>query len=213
MKNLYIIGAGDLGRELESWIDMVPSSKKNFKLIGYLDKDPYALKGFPSNYKILGNEDTFNFKENDVAIIAIQDTKLKNNIYNKLKKKINLFSFISPNAIIGKYVKINEGSIICPNVILTTNIIIGKCVLVNIGSQVGHDSQLGDFSTLAANVDIAGNCNIGKNVFIGSNAVIAPFKKIHDNVKVGLGSVVINDLKIEGTYFGNPAKMIFSALK
>lgn len=48
---------------------------------------------------------------------------------------------------------------------------------------------------------------IGSNVFIAANSVVIGDIRIGDNVIVGAGSVVTTDLKDNGIYFGNPAKL------
>ena len=49
--------------------------------------------------------------------------------------------------------------------------------------------------------------SVGDNVIIGSNSTILPVK-ISSNIVIGAGSVVTKDLKISGTYAGNPAKFL-----
>jgi acetyltransferase-like isoleucine patch superfamily enzyme len=60
------------------------------------------------------------------------------------------------------------------------------------------------------NVDIGGNCTLGRHVFFGSNSTLIPGKRVNNNILVGAGSVVINNLNKPGTYFGNPAKQLSS---
>ena len=207
-RRLFIIGAGSFGREVESWLELIPELKRNWHLEGYLDKDKKTLKVYPSDYHIIGDEENFDFKEDDFVILAISEPKIKERIYFKLKQKVNFFTYISPNAIIGKNIVIGEGSIICPNTILTTNIKIGMCTLLNIGSQIGHDCIIGNFTTINANVDISGKCVIGKRSFFGSNSIVIPGRKIGDDTKIGAGSVVIRNVKENTTVFGNPARKI-----
>ena len=212
-RRLFIIGASSLGREVESWLELIPELKRDWYLEGYLDKDKNALNGYPSDYQIIGDEEYFDFKEEDFVILAISEPKIKEKIYYKLKQKINFFTYISPNSIIGKNNVIGEGSIICPNTILTTNIKIGMCTLINIGSQIGHDCIIGDFTTINANVDIAGKCLIGERSFFGSNSIVIPKKKIGDDTKIGAGSVVIRNVKENTTVFGNPATILKQSKK
>jgi sugar O-acyltransferase (sialic acid O-acetyltransferase NeuD family) len=208
MKNLYIIGAGDLGREIESWFDLYSPDKGEYKIAGYLDDNPEALDGYPSDYEILSSIDDFISTENDWIILAIANPETKEKLYRKLADRANFYTFIPKNAIIGKHVEIDKGAIILPNSIISTNVKIGKCVIVNIGTQIGHDVMIDDFCSLMANVDLGGGVRLGKKVFIGSNATIIPQISISDNVKVGAGSIVIKSIKRAHTVFGNPAKTI-----
>jgi sugar O-acyltransferase (sialic acid O-acetyltransferase NeuD family) len=208
MQNIYIIGAGDLGREIEAWFDLYSEDKDKFRIAGYIDDNPNALDGFPSDYKIVGNISDFEFDKNDWIILAITNPSTKEIIYRKLLNKANFYTFIPKNVIIGKYVKIEEGSIILPNTIISTNVKIGKCVIINIGTQIGHDVIIDDFCSLMANVDLGGGVKLGKKVYIGSNATIIPKICIVDDVKIGAGSIVIKKIQQSQTVFGNPAKKI-----
>ena len=76
-KNLYIIGAGGLGRQLESYLELLPSFNLEWELKGYLDDNKDALKNKASDYKVLGSIKDFEFSESDSVLVAIADTKTK----------------------------------------------------------------------------------------------------------------------------------------
>lgn len=207
-RKLYLIGASNFGREVEGWLELIPKEDRDWEFIGYLHtySGESPLNGYPTDYKILGDWETYPLSKNDYCLITISDCDWKEKIYIKLKGKTSFFTYIAPNAIIGKFNSIGEGSIICPNCIITTNTSIGKCTTLNIGTQIGHDVSIGDFSSLMANVDIGGHTSIGKSVFVGSKATIIPKMKIAESSIIGAGSVVIKKVEKGTTVFGNPAK-------
>jgi sugar O-acyltransferase (sialic acid O-acetyltransferase NeuD family) len=209
-RNLYLVGAGGLGREMEFWINLFPQDKRDYEICGYIDDNPGALFNNPSDYAVVGDTFNFEYKAGDLAALCITNSVIKEEVYNRLKEKVEIFTFVSPLARISKFSKIGKGTIITPNCLITTNVTIGECVLINLGSQVGHDSTIGDFSSLMTNVDIGGNCKVGRHVFFGSNSTLIPEKRVNNNIRVGAGSVVINNLNKPGTYFGNPAKQLSS---
>ncbi len=209
-RNLYIIGAGGFGREVESWIKDIPIEKRDWEFKGFLDsvKDIGSLT-YPSDYLIVGNERTFKFNKSDYVILAFADANMREEAYEFLKDKVSFYSFISPKAIIGKFCEIGEGAIICPNVVITTNVKIGKLCIINAGSQIGHDTSLGSYCSLMGNVDITGNCIIGDKVYFGTGSTVIPSRKIANQTKVGAGSVVLRNISKEGkTIFGNPAQYL-----
>jgi len=208
-KRLFIIGAGGLGRELESWLTQSPGFGVKFDIVGFLDDNPKALDDNPSDYRVIGTPLKYNYGSADFVIFGIADPVIKIKLYENLINVIKLFTFIAPNTIIGKNNKIGEGSVICPNCIITTNVKIGKCVFINCGSQIGHDSDIGSFSSIMSNVDIGGKCKIGSGVFIGSHVNIIPTVNIENSAKIGAGSTVIKRVKEKSSVFGNPAKRVF----
>ena len=209
-RNLYIIGAGGFGRELEGYLDLIPKNERDWELKGYLDSVlPLGNLPYPSDYKVIDNEKNFNYSVNDLVLISIADPNARENIFNSLKNRVTFFTYISPKSYIGKFCKIGEGSIISPNVHIATNTQIGESVIINVGSQIGHDSKIGNFSSIMSNVNIGGGCSIGEKSYLGTSSVVIPRKKIGDKVTIGAGSVVIRNIIKEGvTVFGNPATLL-----
>jgi len=200
---LFIIGAGGFGREIESWL--MYEKLQDVSLAGYLDDNPAALNGYPSELKISGSPLSFEYTVNDRIIMGIAEPGLKEHIISRLEKRVSFYSLVSNKAVVGKFNQIGAGSVLCPGVVLTTNVSIGQFGTINAGTQIGHDVVIGPFASLMSNVDIGGNCSIGRNVYIGSGATVLPSVKIGDNAKIGAGSVVIKNVPPKVTVFGNPA--------
>lgn len=209
--NVYIIGASGFGREIESWVSLSKDFNDRYSIEGYLDDNPNALNDYPSDYKVVGNIDDFHFKDTDFVLLGIAKPEIKENIVNRLKDKVRFLSFISDKTIIGKYIKIGEGTIISPNCVISNNAVIGCFVTINVGSVIGHDSIISDFSSLMANVNISGGIKLDKHVYIGSNVTIIPGKQIGTYAKINAGAVVITDIPANSFAFGNPAKIILKS--
>ena len=207
-KIIYIIGAGDFGREMESWLEDLPNFKNEYEIKGYLDNDSKSLQNKPTDYEIVGTHEEMKFNENDYVVIAISNSKIRKRIAESLINKVNFFTYIAPNVTIGKFTKIGSGSIICSNCFISTNTVIGDFVIANAGSNIGHDCIIESYCSLMASVDIGGSVTIGESVYIGTKATIIPKKRIFRDITIGAGSMVIRNLNKEGTYFGNPAKFI-----
>src|SRR5208337_5219805 len=104
-KRLFIIGAGGFGRELESWLDRIPEAAREWRIHGYLDDDPSALEGYPSEYAVVGKLDQYEFAAGDLAILGIANPNTKRAIVERLKGRVGFFTFIPPDALIGKGVR------------------------------------------------------------------------------------------------------------
>lgn len=205
---LFILGAGGFGRELESWISRIPNENLPWSLEGFIDDDPNSLKEEASDIKYIGTTD-YPFLEDDSVLMAIANTNDKEKLYHKMHGKVKFVTYIDPSAIIGKYAKIGEGCVICPNSIISANVSLGVCVTINLGSQVGHDAIIGSFSSLMGSVDIGGCSSIGEKCYLGTQSCLTPQKTIGDGITIGIGCIVIGDLVEPGTYFGVPARKIF----
>jgi len=204
-KHLLIIGAGGLGREIESFLEE-DSRERDWTILGFLDDDPDALRDVPSDYRVIEKIDNYQFTDSDVVVMAIMNRRRKENVFANLKDKVQFLTYIHPSAFMGKFVEIGEGAVILANCAISTNVKIGTCVIVNSGTNVGHDSRIGPFSSIMSNVNIGGNCHLGERTFIGSGATLVPGLDISENTRIGAGSIVIKNVKKpDQTLFGNPA--------
>lgn len=69
-----------------------------------------------------------------------------------------------------------------------------------------HDGSLGRYLEYGK----IGNTTIGKRVFVGARSIILPGVTIGDDVIIGVGSVVNQDIPSNSVALGNPAKVICS---
>ena len=205
MQRLFILGCGGFGQQIASLLPDHPGFGKEWEIQGFLDAKT-DFGGRPSRYPLLGNEDTFPFRADDLIILAIASTEAKERLMHKLASKISFFTFIHPSARVLDFATVGEGSIIYPNCIVSCNVKIGRFVTLNSGTQVGHDASIGDFSSLMTHVDLGGGVSLGAHVFMGTKATVVPGKTIADHTQIAAGSVVMRSIRNPGcTYMGNPA--------
>ncbi len=206
MNELIIVGAGGFGRELLQWIKDINLIRKKWIIKGFIDDNLQALSNYECDYSVIGKISEWVPSENEVYALAIADPKIKENIVSKLKiKKAKFTSVIHPTSQIGSFNIIGEGFVAYPGARITVNVKIGDFVTL-LSSSVGHDAKIGDFSTISSFCGITRGVDIRKRVFLGCNVVIAPERKIGDDAYIGLGSIVINNVKPGTKVFGNPAK-------
>jgi sugar O-acyltransferase (sialic acid O-acetyltransferase NeuD family) len=210
-RKLYIIGASGLGREVESLLELVPSEKRDWEIAGFLHSyqpGQSPLEGYPSDYEIVGDWETFPLTKDDYCVIGVADCSWREKIYDALKDKVTFLTYIHPTAVVCKFAIIGEAVFIAPFCTLSTNTKLGNGVMMNSASRIGHDTVIGNFSSLMSDVDVGGWCTIGEKVFMGTKATLIPHKKIANNAIVGAGAVVIRNVKEGVTVFGNPAMEI-----
>lgn len=213
MEKLIIVGAGGQGRETAQLVKDINKRKKAWDLLGYVD-DRVELAGRVLNgFPVLGSIDLLKMREfQDVSVIsAIGDSKLRKNVIESIENELEDISYaklIHPSAVIGDESSIDEGTAVCANTVITTNVKIGKHVIVNYGSTVGHDTELKDFVTVLPGTNVSGNVKLRKGAYIGSGTTIIPEVEIGEGTIVGAGAVVTKDLPAHCTAVGLPAKPI-----
>jgi len=209
LKNLYIIGAGAFGRELESWLDSsIESVFPEYQLEGFLHSGPNDLDQYPCDHKIVGDWQDFLFAPGDAVLMGITDAKWKRRIVEKLHGTVLFPTYIHPSVSIGKYSHIGEGTVIMLNCLVSCNVSIGNFVTINSASQFGHDCIIEDYASVMANVDFAGWTFLGEDSFVGTNATVVPRVHVGKNVQIGAGSIVVRDVSDGWHMFGNPASRL-----
>jgi sugar O-acyltransferase (sialic acid O-acetyltransferase NeuD family) len=206
-KKLFIIGAGEFGRELLTWIRNDNNEDKAWEFFAFLDDDPQKINTTVNGAKIMGPISTYACAPDSCYIVGISSIEKRNKIVNRLKMNDEqMITYISESSIIGYNVSIGYGSVICPNVIISNDVEIGQNVVINCATQIGHDSKIESGSSLMANITIGGRCSLNQNVFIGSGATVIPGRNICQDAFIGAGAVVLSNIRSSGTYLGNPAK-------
>jgi len=208
MKNLYIMGAGGLGRELFDWLQDSPECGREWRLAGFLDDaSRETLQPLPAPF--FGSLEGATFEGDCLVALAIANPAAKQSMDGRLANfGLPLITFVHPTCQLRRNVCVGEGSLILANSILTCDIKVGRCALINLNVSIGHDVQIGDYSTLFSRIDLAGGVRLGDRVQVGSGAVIIPGRSVGSDAKVGAGSVVVSDVKPGRTVFGNPAKRL-----
>lgn len=195
-KEKVLIGAGGFAREVRAHMC-------NFNMKCFVDSKYYL----PNNENIHPISD-FN-PVTMQALIVVGDPNDRKEIFNRMPKETEYFTFVHPSAhILGKDNIIGKGSYISANCIVTTNVQIGNHVHLNLSSTIGHDCIIGDFFTTAPGAKISGNCIIGERVYVGTNACIREKISICDNVVIGLQAGVVKNINESGTYIGCPARKV-----
>jgi len=210
MKNLIIIGAGGLGRELLSYaIDIMETGTSEWQVKGFINDKLDALDGIDTGYQILGPIIGHKVENNAVYICAIGDGKARLDICRDLKRKgAKFINFIHPTARIRERVKMGVGNVFCPKTNVNPDVKIGDFVLLNGNLGIAHDCIIDDGCSLLGGNSVNGGCVLGKCVLLGANSVIVPGRKIGEYAKIGAGAVVFSNVKPFQTMIGNPARLL-----
>jgi FlaA1/EpsC-like NDP-sugar epimerase len=92
LKDLYIYGAGDFGREVKMIIDQINDKKKTWNIVGFIDDNSEKKNTTViNNLKVVGDVEFLLALNKDVdVVVAIGDTYVREKIYNKLKKNTHI---------------------------------------------------------------------------------------------------------------------------
>lgn len=208
MKNLYIIGAGGVGKEIVWIVEQINKKHPTWTIAGFID-DNKEIHGLTMNgIPIVGGIDFLLNKEWDediFVVCAIANYRVKKSIVERLSDKVSFANIIHPDVYISSTNKIGLGVIIYPGAIITTNVTIGNHVIISPKCGVGHETIINDYCSLLWNVNVSGNDVLEEGCLIGSGATIIQNKKIGCGSIVGAGAVVISDINNNVVVVGCPA--------
>jgi sugar O-acyltransferase (sialic acid O-acetyltransferase NeuD family) len=205
-KNLIIIGAGGHGKVVAD----CARQTKQFDNIQFLDgKYPEFLD--VASWNIVGHQDDYNNFENKNTwyFVAIGNNATRHKWQQTLLNNDHkVATLVHPNACIAQDVVIGQGSLILAGCIVNILSEIGEGCIINTGATVDHDCIIGEFSHIAPGVNLAGAVILGAEVFMGVGSAVIPCTSIGDYSIVGAGSTVLQNIPVNVTAVGTPAKVI-----
>ena len=208
MKKILIVGAGGFGRELLQWIKDINAEKPTWEIEGFLDDNLQALDGVEIDYPVVGTISDWQPKDDEVFALAMGKPQLKRMVVEKLKSRgAHFAAVIHPTALVSPFAHYGEGLVMFPYSKLSCNSTVGDFVSI-LTTPIGHDNEIGDYTMISGGCNIVRNVKIGKDVFVAAGVCIAQDVVVKDGAYIGLGSVVLKDVKAGTKVFGNPARII-----
>lgn len=213
MQDIVIVGAGGLGREISEWVEDVNEVSPTFRLLGFLDDDASRHGERCHDVPILGGVAWIGAqaRAREVGVVVgIGSPPAKRRVVERLRAAgVTSFpSIVHPQAVVGRFVELGEGTLVCPGVILTTDVRIGRFVSLNFDLTVAHDARVDDYVTLAPGVHLSGYVHVGEGCDLGAGATVVPSAQIGAWTIVGAGATVTASLPANCTAVGTPARPI-----
>jgi len=208
-QDLFIIGAGEFGREVQTWAEQAVAAGAPWRLAGFLDERANALDGYRSGLEVIGPLRSYAPRAGDLFLCAISNPATKASVYHAVTAQGGCFAtLVHPSAIVGRNVTLGAGVILAPFTQLSCDISIGRLASLGTFTSVAHDVVIGDYAQVSGGCQINGRVQIADSVFLGSHATLLPRARIEAGAYVGAGSVVLRRVVAGARVFGNPASRI-----
>jgi sugar O-acyltransferase (sialic acid O-acetyltransferase NeuD family) len=191
MKEIILLGGGG---HCKSVIDVIEQEKR-FRVAGIIDI-PERFGISVLNYKVIASDNELKslnqeFKYAVVTVGQIQSPELRIKLFDLARKAgFILPAIISPRAYVSHYASIDEGTVICHDVLLNSNAKIGKNCIINSKALIEHDVSVKDNCHISTGVIINGGVTIEKDCFIGSNSTIRDNITVNERSFIKAGSMV-----------------------
>ncbi len=216
MKNILIYGAGGFGREIACLLKDINASmpQQQWNLLGFIDDGVEV--GTDLRYgKVLGGKNYFEQNQEPVAVIvAIAEPKVLRTVVGGIEQYpfIEFPNLIAPNAQFfdDETFTIGKGNVLFHGCRFSCDVSIGNFNMINGQVAFGHDVTIGDFNCFGPSARLSGYVEVGNGNFFGLGSAVIQNKKVPDNVRLGIMSVLIRNALDNQLYFWNPAKKIQS---
>lgn len=189
MKNIVIIGAGDLGKEVVWLIEDINKRSPTYVILGFLDDDREKLGGEFYGYRVLGGTEQLEEIGGRAplsAVIAIQDGGVRRKIVEAHKGFDDWESVVHPTAVIAGSSPVGTGSVVFPQVTVSVDTRLGKFDLLYIHATVCNDCRIGDYVSVMAGASVSERAEIGDECFLAAGSTVPPHKKLGRGTEVGV---------------------------
>lgn len=211
MKNIVIVGAGDLGKEVVWLIEDINKITPSYVIMGFLDDDNEKKGGEYYGYKVLGKIDEIESLSQKIpfcAVIAIQDGSVRKKIVSEHRAFSNWESIIHPTAVIASTSQIGKGSIVFPQVTVSVDTKLGECNLFYIHSSICNDCNIGDYVSIMSGATVSERAVIGDECILASGSCVYPHKRLGNKVKVGVEATASKDYSDDSEVYEKNNKFV-----
>jgi sugar O-acyltransferase (sialic acid O-acetyltransferase NeuD family) len=204
---LVIVGAGGFGREVLDLVRDIDAAAPTFDFLGFLDDghvEEHLLGRLGA--RLLGPSSRLaELPASYVVGIGAAEPRRRIDALARSWGR-SAVTLRHPSATIGRDIDVGEGSVIAAGVSLTTHIVLGRHVHLNLHCTVGHDTVIEDYVTLFPGVHLGGGVVVEEGARLGLGCVVLPNTRIGRGAIVGAGAVVARDVAPDTTVMGTVAR-------
>ena len=205
MQDIFIVGCGTYG---EVMFELAEAC--GYNVVGFFD-DCEEKKGTKvMNVKVLGKLLDFSEIKGSYFIVAIGNNKIRHDIMTLINERGGITpSIIHPDAKISPSVKIGKGVYIHMGAIIWTKAIIEDFSIISPNTVIGHHAHVGHSCLISITSVVGAYVNVGNYTMFGIGSIaISGEIEIGENVMLGAGTTVIDNLESNVLAVGTPAKKI-----
>ena len=205
MHEIYILGAGGLGKEMAWHLEMLDIQSKGFRLVGFLDDDETKWNKQVYGYAVLGRLEEV-LRPRAFVLLGVGNPQYRSLGVRRIKEMGGIpYTLVGPEVVRAKGAACGTGAVLELGALLGPDSKIGDGVLVNKRVMITHDVEVGDYCVLSPYVFLSGGSKVGVGCSIGVGATVLPGISVAKGCVIGAGAVVTQDLPAFSLAVGVPA--------
>lgn len=192
---MVIIGTGGLAKDI---VGSLARDHRHKEFYFYNDRSDYKENLFVNRYPVLRSLDELKNHfdtQGNIFISAIANPIQRMRMNDRIREiggKLTTIMALREN--VSEFTTIGAGTIIQPDIVISSEVIVGEGTFFNCGTIIGHDVTIGKYCSFGPGVRVLGSVEIGEFSYIGCNTVITPGVKIGKKVRIGIGQVITEDI-------------------
>lgn len=202
---LLLIAASGLAREVLSSL----RKSEAYSVAGILDEDVGLRGSLLDGVPVLGTmSDVLRYPDAQILVCTASSSARQSVVKHLHSLGVGAERYatvIDPSVAVPDCCRVNRGTIILANVVMTTAVTIGCHVVVMPRVSLAYDDVVDDFALLAAGTTLGGEVHIGRGAYVGMNASVYRGISIGVGASIGLGSAVVEDVPAGERWEGVPA--------
>jgi sugar O-acyltransferase (sialic acid O-acetyltransferase NeuD family) len=208
MKNVVIVGAGGLGRQVLAQLQSDSAHGRDWRIQGFIDERGASVVPAELDCPWLGDPHHLQPDASQVFVVAIGDPASREAQLAPLLARGAVFMGVHTRTLLGSRTQVGA-SFLGLEVSSGVDTRIGDYCYIDHQTLLGHDVLVEDYVHMAPRCLLAGHVTVGKGAVLNSGAMIARGLTIGAGAVVGMGAVVFHDVPAGATVVGNPARIIF----
>lgn len=204
MKSLLIFGAGGHGKVVAE----TALQAGNWKQIAFADDRYPSLDANPGCPVVANLNDARRMSSSyPDAVVAFGDNDERLALSRELTETgFSLPPVIHPRATVAATAVIAGGVVVFANSVIQPYSTIGFAAIVNTAASVDHDCTISEGVHIGPGARLAGGISIGACSWVGIGSSVIQNLRIGHHVTIGAGSCVIDDVEDYSVIMGVPAK-------
>lgn len=197
MTDLYIAGAGGVGREA---LDVALAA--GIPVAGFLDDTRAGdqIRGLPVG-------EMTGAPAGSLYLVGIASPDARRRLSALLDAAgLSAAALIHPRSVIAPETTWQPGLLVMAGAHVSSSVTIGAHCQVHYNATVGHDSVLEDFVSVYPGANVSGSVLLEAGSTVGSGAIVLQGRTVGRDAFVGAGAVVTRDVPAGAVVVGSPAR-------
>lgn len=200
-----ILGTGVHAAELVEIVERINGVEKTWNLLGFIGRHDEEVGRELNGTPVLGTFHAPPRLAGAVVYAAANHNKLPSPL---AIERDRLVSLVDPTAFVSRSATLGRGCVIYPGCFVGLQARLGDLVFLLAGSVLNHDVVVEDRVIVTSGVSLAGGVQVGEGSYLGQSCTVREKLRLGKGCLVGMGAVVVGDVRPGTVVAGNPAREI-----